>query len=353
MRSLRNPSRRGFTLITTGACLVALVGVVGLAADIGRMYIVKSEAQAYADAAALTAVLELDGTSAGIERARSSLAGSTNRWNMGTRAFSGTQIDFGAAASGPWEGSPSPAADYVFARVRASATLPLYFIPAVAAARTSVISATAVAGQIPKTDFREGVFPFSPFAHDNGRADFGFTPGMKYTLRWPASPRVDVNTCPGDNAQQWIDRAQGGGGSERGYIEETSSDLIRAAIVQDTMTAQLTIGSSLVMTGGNKQTQRDSLIERINQDTDSSSATYAQYSAGGAGNGRRLVAAPVNGGYPNNTLLGFGLFFLLLPSEYDHSGNRPFCAEFVGPYTQGSRHQGAAGPGAFVVRLVQ
>jgi Flp pilus assembly protein TadG len=345
--------RRGFSLLATGICLVAIVGVLGLAADIGRMYIVKSEAQAYADAAALTAALELDGTAAGISRARNSLAASTNRWNMGTAAFSSTQMDFATGAGGPWVENPNPAAGYGFARVRASATVPLYFMPAVSPAPTSVIRATAVAAQVPKTSFREGSFPFSPFAHNSGQPDFGFTPGTRYTLRWPANPKAGVNVCPGDDAPQWVAQAERDGSSERGYIEENSSAVIRAAIEDDYMTEPVTVGQPVAMTGGNKQTQRDSLITRVNQDTDNYSATYAQYDAAGAGNGRRLVAVPINSGYPDNIVLGFGLFFLLLPSEYDDSGNRPFCAEYVGPYVQGSRHKGAGGPGAYVVRLVE
>jgi hypothetical protein len=327
--------------------------MLALAADIGRMYIVKSEAQAYADAAALAAALELDATTAGITRARSSLDASTNRWSMGTMAFSGSQVDFAAQAGGPWQGSPNPASGFRFARVRASTTVPLYFMPVIASTGSSVVSASAVAAQVLKPSFREGSMPFSPFAHDSGQPDFGFTPGERYTLRWGSNPKVNVNTCPGDNAQAWVDMAKAGGSDERGYIEETSSAIIRAAIEQDYMTAEVTIGQPVDMTGGNKQTQRDSLITRVNQDTDPTSATYAQYEAAGTGNGRRLVAVPINNGFPDNVVLGFGLFFLLLPSEYDHSGNRPFCAEFVGPYVQGSRHKGAGGPGAYVVRLVE
>ena len=346
-------ARKGFALLATAACLFAMVGMLGLAADVGRMYIVKSEMQAYVDSAALTAALELDGTPAGITRAQSSVSANPNRWNMGTSPFTGTQTDFAADAGGPWEPAPSPASGFRFVRVRATATLPLYFIPAVAVSKTSVIKASGVAAQVPKTEFREGALPFSPFAHNSGQSDYGFVPGERYTLRWGSNPKVNVNVCQGDNAAAWVAQAQAGGSSERGYIEESSSSVIRAAIEQDYQTEPVTVGLPVEMTGGNKQTQRDSLITRINQDTDPSSDTYAQYEAAGAGNGRRLVAVPVNTGYPDNIVLGFGLFFLLLPSEYDHSGNKPFCAEFVGPYVQGSRHKGAGGAGSYVVRLVQ
>ena len=345
--------RKGFALLTTGACLVAMVGALGLSVDISRLYIARSEMQGYADAAALSAALELDGTAAGITRAQGALTASTNRWNMGTTAFGGTQTDFATDLGGPWSGNPNSPTGYRFVRVRATATVPLYFITAVALARTATVNGTAIAGQVPKTYFPEGVLPFSPFAHNSGQPDFGFTPGERYTLRWGSNPMVGINVCPGDDAPPWVAQARAGGADERGYIEETSSAIIRAAIEQDYMTRPLEVGEAVFMTGGNKQTQRDSLRARVGQDTDPNSATYAEYEANDTGNGRRLVVVPVNNAHHDNIVLGFGLFFLLLAEEYPQGGNQPFCAEFVGPYVQGSRHNGAGGAGAYSVRLVQ
>jgi len=345
--------RKGFALLAAGACLVAMVGALGLSVDLSRMYIARSEIQGYADAAALAAALELDGTSAGITRAQDAVAASTNRWNLGTTAFGGTQTDFAVDVEGPWSGSPNPATGYRYVRVRATATVPLYFITAVTSARTATVNGTAVAGQAPKTYFPEGVLPFSPFAHNSGQPGFGFTPGQRYTLRWGSNPRVGVNVCPGDDAPPWVAQATAGGADERGYIEETSSAIIRAAIEQDYMTRPLEIGEAVFMSGGNKQTQRDSLQARVGQDTDPYAATYAEYEANNLGNGRRLVVVPINNGHPDNIVLGFALFFLLRAEEYPQGGNKPFCAEFVGPYVQGSRHKGAGGAGAYSVRLVQ
>lgn len=342
----------GFTLLTTGVCLVAMVGMLGLAADVGRLYIVRNEMQAYADAAALTAALELDGTPAGVSRAVNSVDASTNRWNMGTLPFAGTQTDFATAADGPWEPNPIPASGYRFVRVRATSSLSLHFIPVVGSGGASVVNVTSVAGQVLKTSFPEGILPFSPFAHNSG-PDFGFTVGENYTLRWGANPMVGVNVCSGDDAPAWVAQATAGGADERGYIEDTSSDIIRMAIEQDYQTHTISVGDPLFMSGGNKQAQRDSLVNRIYQDTDSTSATFADYQATDMGNGRRMIVVPVNAGQPDNIVLGFGLFFLLVPSEYSHSGNKPFCAEYVGPYVQGSWHPGAGGTGAYVVRLVQ
>ena len=345
--------RRGFTLLTTGACAIAILGIVGLAVDLGRVYVVKNEMQAYTDSAALAAAVELDGTAAGISRAQTAVANNTNRWNLGTATFSGTETQFATDVGGPWEASPASAANVRFVRVRASGNVSLLFLPAVSTTSSSNVSAISVAGQVAKQNFREGLFPFSPLAHNSTPPDFGFTPGQWYTLRWPSNPKVNNNVCPGDNEQQWVDLADADSSSERGYIEETSSAVIRMAIEQDYMSNTLTIGQPVEMTGGNKQTQRDSIINRINQDTDPTSTSYAQYEAGDAGNGRRLVVVAINTGHPNNIVLGFHLFFLLHPSEYTSGGNRPFCAEYVGPYVQGSRRKGAGGAGAYVVRLVQ
>lgn len=351
--TLTRTRNRGFTLVTTGVCSMAMLGMLALAVDLGRIYVVKNEMQAYADAASLAAALELDGTQAGISRALSAVSNDANRWNLGTANFTGTQTDFATAASGPWVTNPIPATDYIVVRVRASGTVSLYFLPAVAGPTSANVAAKAAAAQVVKPDFREGLLPFSPFAHNHAPPDFGFAPGINYTLRWGSNPRVGVNVCPGDDAQPWVDLAKAGTSSERGYIEETSSAIIRAAIEEDYQTRPLAVGDVVNMTGGNKQTQRDSLITRVNQDTDPTSTTYAQYEAAGAGNGRRLVAVAINTGHPDNVVLGFGLFFLLAPSEYDAGGNKPFCAEYVGPYVQGSSHKGAGAPGAYVVRLVQ
>ena len=48
--------------------VVVLLGMLGLVMDLGRTFIAKNEAQAFTDAAALSAVSKLNGTSAGVTR---------------------------------------------------------------------------------------------------------------------------------------------------------------------------------------------------------------------------------------------------------------------------------------------
>jgi Flp pilus assembly protein TadG len=349
----RHSRERGFALITAGICSVAILGMLGLAVDLGRLYIIRNEMQAYVDSASLAAALELDGTTTGIARAQAAVAVNTNQWHLASTPFTGTQVDFATAPSATWEPNPTPAAKYTYARVRATGTAPLYFLPIVSASTAATVTAKAIAGQIPKPNFREGVLPFSPFAHDNSAEDFGYVVGQRYTLRWPSNPKLGQNVCPGDDSQAWVDKAIQGSSSDRGYIEENSASIIRAAIESDYQTRPLGIGDTLFMTGGNKQTESDSLMARINQDSDPTAVNYTEYRARDFGNGRRIVAIAVNDGFPDFRILGFAAFFLLAPSEYGSGGNQPFCAEFIGPYVQGGRAGGAAGPGAYVVRLVE
>ena len=60
----------GFVLIVTCIVLAILLGLAGLGIDIGRMYVIQSELQAFADAAALNAALHWDGTDNDVAGAR-------------------------------------------------------------------------------------------------------------------------------------------------------------------------------------------------------------------------------------------------------------------------------------------
>src|SRR5258707_14804578 len=60
-RIAESNGRRGFVLVMMAVSSVALVAIMGLTVDVGRMYVVKNEAQAYADAGALMAARQLNG----------------------------------------------------------------------------------------------------------------------------------------------------------------------------------------------------------------------------------------------------------------------------------------------------
>lgn len=346
----RTPHEHGFILVSTAIGAVMLLGVVGLAVDIGRMYIVKSEAQAFADSAAVSAALKLNGTLAGLERARTSARANGNRHSFSTASFTGTEVEFSIGPSGPWFASPVAGIELRFVRVKATANVDLYFLPSAVQRTLATVNASAVAGQFPKTTFPEGLFPFSPIAHIPGVPSAGFVRGGVYTLRWGTSPTV-LNACPNDRVVAVIATAVASG-NERGYIELTNTDALRKAVINDFQSTVRQVGDTIVMTGGAKTAVHAALVERIGQDTDQFSARYADY----AGNGRRIVAVPVNdGGTPagsNYRLVTIAAFFLLPAASYSKQPADPWCAEYIGPWVQGSTTTAAGnGAGSYVVRL--
>jgi len=370
--SPRVRSQRGYLLLATAIASIAVMGAAGLAIDLGRMYVAKNETQAYTDAAAVAAAFELSGEQAGLQAARDAVAASTNRWNFTYSDFTNPVVEFSTAQDGPWEAGPADATGVRFTRVVAEVPVPMSFMRAVGSGPTRLVNAISVAGQVEKTTFREGLCPFSPFWHPPGGAsreadadpDTGLSPGGIYTLRWGAGAAANQmnRMCDDDRYDEIIDIARAGGGDERGFIEDTSAAVIRETIVGDYQSITRTLGDSVNMTGGAKQTQQDALVERVRQDGDQTSNTYAQYydtathSYLNGGNGRRLIACPVNMGEPGGyQIIGIRTFFLRDEDEdlKAHGGNQPFCAEYVGDsYIESGHGTGAGGPGYFVVRLL-
>lgn len=76
--------QRGAIAIIIGISIAVLVGMIGLALDLGRMFVIKTELQNAADACALAAARELDGNTDAITRADAVgiLIGTRNRINF-------------------------------------------------------------------------------------------------------------------------------------------------------------------------------------------------------------------------------------------------------------------------------
>jgi uncharacterized membrane protein len=112
------PKQRGFVLIAMSVTMLLLLAVIGLAFDLGRVYIARNEAQVFTDAAAMTAASKLDGTTAGVAGANDAVARLPMRWNLGTREFTGVIVEFSVDGQ-KWERYPKDAASLTMARVTA------------------------------------------------------------------------------------------------------------------------------------------------------------------------------------------------------------------------------------------
>jgi Flp pilus assembly protein TadG len=353
----RKRKDRGFILVTMAIASVAVLGCMGLAVDLGRMYIVKNETQSYADAAALAAGLKLDGTSTGVTNAQTAATSLADSWNFGTTKFTGTTVQVATSLGGTWMSAispPNPATNYIYLRVTANATLPLYFLPVVTGVVSTNVQATATAQQVAPTTWNEGAFPFSPVAFDGptggnntAATNWGFIAGDQYTMRYASNGK---SSCAGDSG----DSNHIANGSSRGFWGDNSASVLGQQVLGDLQEQSLTVGEAMPGVGGAKTSVESDIVDRIDQDGDTSDDTYAAYLADPAHNGRRVVVMPIQSEV-NGTILGFGTFLLMDDGAYDHTGGANWCAIFIGA----SVVDNAGGPGAssalgaYVVQLVQ
>ncbi len=134
--------------------MLLLLAVMGMAFDLGRIYIARNEAQNFTDAAAMTAASKLDGTAAGIERARDAVKRLPMRWNLGTQEFTGVIVEFGHAGSqgdpAKWERDPKDPAQVTMARVIAPTNeVEITFLRAVGGPNAFTVPASSTASSNP------------------------------------------------------------------------------------------------------------------------------------------------------------------------------------------------------------
>ena len=369
--------RRGFVLVTMALTTAGVFGVVGLAVDVGRMFIAKNETQVYCDAAAISAALVLDGTGTGIAHAASVVTASTNKWNFGTSSISSPSVKFATAAAGPWVTSPNPAAGYAYVQVTANVQVPMYFLPLLTGQGISTVASAAVAGQVPITSLSRGLAPYTAVSTNINGPDFGFIVGNSYTIHWPTfngnrsgcgigNPDKCFNSppCSGDPPASLSAVVANWGSQYHGFWGSNSNNLIATSVLDGIQLAPLSLGTNLdpFMAPGNKQSEAGYLDQRASQDGDSSDDEPSSYLINSGHNGRRLLAVaiadPVDTTHTN--VIGFGQFLLHSngsPSDYykqNGKGNSPYCATYVGPYNVGSTGPGTGGStGASSVRLVE
>jgi Flp pilus assembly protein TadG len=341
---------RGFSLILIGLALFVMIGMVGLAIDVGRMFVYKSELQAFADNAAMAAITKMDGSQAGVQAANAlALTGPdgaslANKVNFDSTTISTVTTGYATSFNGTYDNYATAGSaatnTYRFLKVTASSNVALSFLPALPGISTLyAVSASATSGQQATSSLTNGgLLPFAPDAHNPADTkNFGLTPGQEYSLKWNGG---NTASCPGDVG--WP--VPGNPPSEHGFVdigEGNSNSNVRNAIVSGgypnsgSNPSSLAAGDTLGGVPGNRGSSIfDALNTRAGQDTDDTSMTYAQYVAGGTGNGRRVVTVAIGGTWNGNgnnaatTILGFANFFL----DTTYSGSSGgICATYIGP----------------------
>jgi len=151
-RSRTKPAQRGFVLIVTSIAMTLLLGLAGLAIDLGRMYVIRAELQSFTDAAALTAALELNGAASGLAKARTGatrLASGPHamRWDLGTQTIANIATSFSADQVN-WQDQPKDPGACPYVRVIASEPAPVIFLRLFQSKDSSTVAAASVAAKI-------------------------------------------------------------------------------------------------------------------------------------------------------------------------------------------------------------
>jgi hypothetical protein len=171
-------SEKGAILFIVAACMVVLLGFMGLAIDLGHAYNNKSQLQNIADACALAGGSALNGEASGILLAQSRATDAGNRlsnrseFNKSQVTVPASAVKFSISLNGPWYLSgavPDPATiRYVKVDVPPQPTEVVFakIIPGIPASLS--FGADAVAGQLPLNEVCRGLDPFSPVRRDSG-----------------------------------------------------------------------------------------------------------------------------------------------------------------------------------------
>lgn len=368
--ALRRARRRGFVLVAFTLALLFILGVVGLAFDIGRMYCARSEAQAFVDSAALQGAERMNGTKNGLYAAiaaATSVPDQRKRWQFGTASFTDMTVQFSKLASSGFldvAAVPDPPAGYRFIRVTTRVNVNLTLLRPITNAVSSRVAAAAVAGQVPRDTFSDGIFPFSPMAPNvdavqGEMSTWGFITGELYTLQWSSVPQLSKpNTmCAGDLNQSMLDRFMVDKNNRGFIVNGASAAEIHQVIVNGTEDYPISEGDTL-MTTGTKETETKYIGERSNRDADPATDFWsyiddAESLEPANGNGLRIVIVPVNSGPPDRKVLGFARFLLQPSTAYSMGGNKPMCAWYLGPGIYGGFGHPVEENGIYIIALVK
>jgi Tfp pilus assembly protein PilV len=359
---VRDRAQRGFSLIVLASSIFVTVGMMGLAIDVGKMFLYKNELQTFADASAMAALAHMDGSQAGLILANATATagplGTTrpNGYNFDTTTISNVTATYATTFTGTYDSYATailnPTNHYMFINVAASAAAPLNFLPVIPGIGTSItLTSSAIAGQQASSSVPQNsaLVPFAPDAHNQAdTTNFGLTPGLQYTLKWGNG---NVTTCAGDAGFT----PPGSPPSEHGFVdigEGNGNSSVRQAIMYggypnaNSSPSSISTGNDENSVPGNRGTSIfDALNSRSAMDTNDTALTYAAYEASGTGNGRRVVTVMIagtwsgNGSNADTPVLGFANF-LLAPTYSGTSG--PICATYIGPGSTNGTSSGAA-----------
>lgn len=220
---------RGSVMIMTAILMAGLVLAMGLCIDVARIYMVRTELQNAADAAALAAARELDSGAGGIidAVARATTIVNTYGFNDAAVNVAATDVKFAINLNGTYVSAATAQANpatYRFVQVTTqSASTPMLFSARVLGAN-HVESRSAVAGMSVSINTICDFFPFAVALNDSNPGTPGFDPpaantvmtlnfvqgnGSSMTLKDKDYVIIEVPEIAGNGAKETIQLAAG------------------------------------------------------------------------------------------------------------------------------------------------
>ena len=310
---------RGSILAISAIGMLAIMLAVGLAIDISRFYLTKTELQNAADAAALAGVFGLDGGTPGVHEAADRAVQVMNNYNFNKTgvSFPRDNVLFAVNLDGPYisEGSAAASPKNIrFVKVTTPDESIGVSFASLVLGKTKKLSATATAGySVPLND----ICPWLPaFVLDNPTNPI--TPGQTYTFRLAPGDAIS----PGD--YQLLAPIQSGASGDRQGMANGVNWCVKTGQVVPTKPG---VSSGAIRQGIN--TRFDNYAAGLDPgqsppDTNiAENITYAQYrdktvfkAPSHTGIDQRRVAfipiatAPPGNGRDEVTISRFGVFFL-------------------------------------------
>ncbi len=334
------------------------------------MYCARSEAQAFVDSAALQGAERMNGSKAGLYAAIAAATAAPDqrkRWEFGTSSFADITVQFSRSAGSGFldvAAVPDPPAGFRFIRVTTHVEVGLTLLRPVANAAWSRVAAAAVAGQVRRETFTDGIFPFSPMAPNinavqGEMSTWGFVIGQLYTLQWASTPNLShpETVCAGDANASMLNRFLVDKNNRGFIVNGASADEIHEVIINGTENYPISEGDTL-MTTGTKETETKYVGERSDRDIDPNTDFWsyiddAESLEPDTGNNLRVVIVPINSGPPDRRILGFARFLLQPSTAYSMGGNRPLCGWYLGAGIFGGFGRPVEENGIYVIALVK
>lgn len=183
----RRANERGSVMIMTAILMAGIILAVGLCIDIARLYMLRTELQNAADAAALSAARELSSGAGGINDAVLRATSIVNNYGFNDAVVNvqAVNVQFAINLNGPYVSAAAAAtapANYRFVQVTTtSVTTPMLFSARILGASRNE-SRTAVAGMSVGINTICDFFPFAVALNDSNTGDVGFTPPAPNTV---------------------------------------------------------------------------------------------------------------------------------------------------------------------------